>query len=122
MMVEGGSAEGLSTINVSLERFSSGALLTDLQKWLLGSHYEAWSGRTVVFFWDFIFVAAGAIIAGATRPAYPYPAYAPVVGYDPYYGYAAPYPVGCPGGYWARRQFVDQYGVVRYSRPRFFCP
>jgi len=67
-------------------------------------------------------IAAGAIIAGATRPAYPYPAYAPVVGYDPYYGYAAPYPVGCPGGYWARRQFVDQYGVVRYSRPRFFCP
>jgi len=67
-------------------------------------------------------IAAGAIIAGATRPAYPYPAYAPVVGYDPYYGYAAPYPVGCPGGYWARRQFVDQYGVVRYTRPRFFCP
>src|SRR5262249_1860576 len=43
-------------------RFSSGALLTGLQKWLLGSHYEAWSGRTVLFSWDFIFVAAGAII------------------------------------------------------------
>jgi putative OPT family oligopeptide transporter len=55
-------AEGLSTISASLERFSSGALLTDLQKWLLGSHYDAWSGRTVVFSWDFIFVAAGAII------------------------------------------------------------
>src|SRR5882724_2810255 len=55
-------AEGLSTISASLERFSSGALLTDLQKWLLGSHYEAWSGRTVVFSWDFIFLAAGAII------------------------------------------------------------
>ena len=54
--------EGLSTISASLERFSSGALLTDLQKWLLGSHYEAWSGRTVVFSWDFIFLAAGAII------------------------------------------------------------
>ena len=54
-------AEGLSTISSSLERFSSGALLTDLQKWLLGSHYEAWSGRTVVFSWDFIFLAAGAI-------------------------------------------------------------
>src|SRR5262244_1376434 len=54
-------AEGLSTISASLERFSSGALLTDLQKWLLGSHYEAWSGRTVVFSWDFIFLAAGAI-------------------------------------------------------------
>jgi len=55
-------AEGLSTISASLERFSSAALLTDLQKWLLGSHYAAWSGRTVVFSWDFIFVAAGAII------------------------------------------------------------
>src|SRR5712692_3235177 len=54
-------AEGLSTISASLERFSSGALLTGLQKWLLGSHYEAWSGRTVVFSWDFIFLAAGAI-------------------------------------------------------------
>jgi OPT family oligopeptide transporter len=54
-------AEGLSAISPSLERFSSGALLTDLQKWLLGSHYEAWAGRTVVFSWDFIFLAAGAI-------------------------------------------------------------
>jgi uncharacterized oligopeptide transporter (OPT) family protein len=54
-------AEGLPTINASLERFSSAVLLTDLQKWLLGSHYEAWSGRTVVFSWDFIFLAAGAI-------------------------------------------------------------
>jgi uncharacterized oligopeptide transporter (OPT) family protein len=54
-------AEGLSTISASLERFSSGALLTDLQKLLLGSAYETWSGRTVVFSWDFIFLAAGAI-------------------------------------------------------------
>jgi putative OPT family oligopeptide transporter len=54
-------SEGLSTINESLERFSSGHLLTGLQKWLLGTHYEAWSGRTVIFSWDFIFVAAGAI-------------------------------------------------------------
>jgi len=54
-------AEGLSTMSASLERFSSGALLTGLQKWLLGSHYESWSGRTVVFSWDFIFLAAGAI-------------------------------------------------------------
>jgi uncharacterized oligopeptide transporter (OPT) family protein len=53
-------SEGLSTI-ASLERYSSGALLTGLQKWLLGSHYEVWSGRTVVFSWDFIFLAAGAI-------------------------------------------------------------
>ena len=55
-------AEGLSTISPSLERFSSEALLTDLQKWLLGSHYAAWAGRTVIFSWDFIFLAAGAII------------------------------------------------------------
>jgi uncharacterized oligopeptide transporter (OPT) family protein len=54
-------AEGLSTVSGSLERFSSGAILTGLQKWLLGSHYEVWSGRTVVFTWDFIFLAAGAI-------------------------------------------------------------
>ena len=33
-----------------------------MQNWLLGSHYAAWSGRTVIFSWDFIFVAAGAII------------------------------------------------------------
>src|SRR5262245_45799066 len=55
-------AEGLSHISASLERFSSGAILTGLQRWLLGSHYEAWSGRTVVFSWDFIFLAAGAIV------------------------------------------------------------
>ena len=71
-------------------------------------------------------IAAGAIIAGATRPAYPsgyYSGYAPVGGYDPYYEYAAPYPVACPGGYWARRPVVDQWGNFRgYSRPRFFCP
>src|SRR6202035_58640 len=55
-------AEGLPTISASLGRFSSAALLTDLQKWILGSHYAAWAGRTVIFSWDFIFVAAGAII------------------------------------------------------------
>src|SRR5262249_52943501 len=54
-------AEGLPSMSARLARFSSGALLTDLQKWLLGSHYEAWSGRTVVFSWDLIFIAAGAI-------------------------------------------------------------
>src|SRR5262249_57143016 len=55
-------AEGLSHISASLERFSSGAILTGLQRWLLGNHYEAWSGRTVVFSWDFIFLAAGALV------------------------------------------------------------
>src|SRR5215468_8886809 len=54
-------AEGLSTTSASLERFSSAALLTDLQKWLLGSHYDTWAGRTVYFSWDFMFLAAGAI-------------------------------------------------------------
>ena len=54
-------SEGLSSISPSLERFSSGALLTNLQKWLFGSDYDTWSGRTVVFSWDFIFLAAGAI-------------------------------------------------------------
>jgi len=65
-------------------------------------------------------VLAGAAIAGA----YAYPrTYYPVAGYDPYPAYYAPAPVGCPGGYWARRPIVDRWGnVVGYSRPRFFCP
>ena len=54
-------AEGLSVISASLERYTSGAILTGLQKWMLGTHYEAWAGRTVIFSWDFIFLAAGAI-------------------------------------------------------------
>ena len=73
-------------------------------------------------------IAAGAIIGGAIAnsgppPAYGYPqGYYPVAGYSPY-SYGAPAPVGCPGGYWARRPLVDAYGnVVGYSRPRFFCP
>jgi hypothetical protein len=75
-------------------------------------------------------LAAGAIIGGAiansgpgynTGPGY-YRGYAPVEGYEPY-SYNAGYPVGCPGGYWARRPLVDRWGnVVGYSRPRFFCP
>lgn len=70
-------------------------------------------------------IAAGAIIGGAvanSRPAYGYSGYAPVQGYEPYSYYGAA-PVGCPGGYWARRPIVDRWGnVVGYSRPRFFCP
>jgi len=33
-------------------------------------------------------------------------------------------PVGCPGGYWARRPVAfDAYGnPIGWSRPRFFCP
>jgi hypothetical protein len=71
-------------------------------------------------------LAAGAIIGGAianSAPPPPPPAYAVVPGYAPYAGYAAPVPVACPGGYWARRPLVDRFGnVVGYSRPRFFCP
>jgi hypothetical protein len=63
-------------------------------------------------------VAIGTAIANSA-----YPAYAPAPGYVAYPGYGAAYPVGCPGGYWARRPLVDPYGnVVGYSRPRFFCP
>jgi hypothetical protein len=71
-------------------------------------------------------LAAGAIIGGALagRPAYGYPTYyAPVDGYAPYEGYYGRAPIGCPGGYWARRPIVNPYGqVVGYTRPRFFCP
>jgi len=67
-------------------------------------------------------LAAGAIIGSAianSQPRY----YAPAPGYVVYQGYAAPYPVACPGGYWARRPVYDGYGnVVRWSRPRFVCP
>ena len=74
-------------------------------------------------------LAAGAIIGGAIAsapPVYaapPPPAYGPVSGYGPYPAYAAPYPVACPGGYWARRPLYGPYGeFIGYSRPRFFCP
>ena len=67
-------------------------------------------------------LAAGAIIGGAIANSQ-YPAYAVAPGYVAYPAYAAPIPVACPGGYWARRPLVDQWGnVVGYSRPRFFCP
>jgi hypothetical protein len=67
-------------------------------------------------------VAAGAIIGGAIANSAP-PPYAVAPGYAPYPAYAAAVPVGCPGGYWARRPLVDRFGnVVGYSRPRFFCP
>jgi hypothetical protein len=64
--------------------------------------------------------AAGAIVGSALAyPRY----YAPMPGYVVYPAYAAPMPVGCPGGYWARRPRYDAFGnVVGYSRPRFFCP
>lgn len=66
-------------------------------------------------------VAAGAIVGSAIANSYG-PAYVVQPGYEPYGAYYAAPPVGCPGGYWARRQWVDQWGNVRWSRPRFFCP
>jgi hypothetical protein len=67
-------------------------------------------------------ILGGAIIGGAIANG-ANAAYAPAPGYVPYAEYGAPYPVGCPGGYWARRPLMDPYGnVVGYSRPRFFCP
>jgi hypothetical protein len=72
-------------------------------------------------------LAAGAIIgsaiASAPPPGYAYAPYAPVTGYVAYPEYAAAVPVGCPGGYWARRPRHDPYGnVIGWSRPRFVCP
>jgi hypothetical protein len=69
-------------------------------------------------------IAGGLIVGSAIASAYAYPrTYYPVTGYEPYPVYYAPPPVGCPGGYWARRPVVNPYGqVVGYSRPRFFCP
>jgi hypothetical protein len=66
--------------------------------------------------------AAGLIVGSAIANSYPHYAVAP--GYVAYAGYAAPAPVGCPGGYWGRRATAfDAYGnPIRWSRPRFFCP
>ena len=51
------------------------------------------------------------------------PRYAPAPGYVLYDGYAEPYPVACPGGYWARRPIHDRYGnFIGWSRARFICP
>lgn len=41
--------------------YSSSALLTKAQEAILGDNFAAWSGRTMLFSWDAIFVAAGAI-------------------------------------------------------------
>jgi hypothetical protein len=68
-------------------------------------------------------LAAGAIIGGAIANSAPYPYYGPGPGYVAYPGYAAPYPVACPGGYWARQPLYGPYGeFIGYSRPRFMCP
>jgi hypothetical protein len=68
-------------------------------------------------------ILGGAIIGGAIANSYGPGYYGPQPGYVVYNGYGAPYPVACPGGYWARRPIRDGYGnVVGWSRPRFLCP
>jgi hypothetical protein len=76
-------------------------------------------------------IGAGAIIGGAIignalagpPPGYAYREYAPVEGYAAYADYGGPAPIGCPGGYWARRPLMDRWGnQIGWSRPRFFCP
>jgi hypothetical protein len=68
-------------------------------------------------------LAVGAII-GSAATAHAYPAYRPAPGYVVYSGYYHPYPVACPGGYWARKPvYYDRHGrPVKWSKPRFICP
>jgi hypothetical protein len=68
-------------------------------------------------------VIAGAIVGSAIASTYG-PAYVVQPGYVAYPGYVVGAPVGCPGGFWARRPVAyDAYGnVIGWSRPRFFCP
>jgi hypothetical protein len=68
-------------------------------------------------------VVAGAVVGSAIANTYG-PAYVVQPGYVAYPSYAVAAPVGCPGGYWARRPVVfDAYGnPIRWSRPHFFCP
>lgn len=55
-------SEGLTMISRRLEPFTSTALVERVQKWLMGeAGYALWHGQTMVFAWDFIFVAAGAL-------------------------------------------------------------
>lgn len=66
--------------------------------------------------------AMGAVIGVPLGGPYYHPGYAPIVGFEPF-SYDAPFPVPCPGGYWAHRPFVSRWGhVYGYSPPRFFCP
>ena len=50
--------DGLRLIHHSLEAFQLGSLLNLLNKKFPG---DAWMGRTVMFYWDPIFIAAGSI-------------------------------------------------------------
>jgi hypothetical protein len=68
-------------------------------------------------------VVGGAIIGSMIARTYG-PQYVVEPGWAPYPAYAYGPPVGCPGGYWARKPIrFDAYGnPIRWSRPRYFCP
>jgi len=62
-------AEGLPLIDKfihsagQIANYSSAALIDKIQTWLLGKEgFQVWRGRTAIFSWDSIFVAAGAIM------------------------------------------------------------
>jgi len=55
-------AEGLALLSAKLAPFTSAALLTQLEKGVFGPFYASLKSRTVMFTWDAIFVAAGAIM------------------------------------------------------------
>jgi len=55
-------AEGFSLVGAKWAAFSSTELITQAEKWLFGSAYAVWKGRTVMLTWDAIFIAAGAIM------------------------------------------------------------
>jgi len=66
--------------------------------------------------------ATGAVVGVPLGGPYVHPGYAPIVGYEPF-SFDAPFPIACPGGYWAHRPYVDRWGhIYSYSEPRFFCP
>lgn len=67
-------------------------------------------------------VIGGAVVGSIIAQQYG-PRYVVEPGWEPYPVYRVRGPVGCPGGYWARRPVYDAYGnVVGWSKPRFFCP
>src|ERR1051326_1257260 len=53
-------------------------------------------------------IAVGAVIGAPLGGPYVHPGYAPIVGWEPF-SFAAPFPVACPGGYWAHRPIVDRW-------------
>ena len=68
-------------------------------------------------------VVTGAVVGSAIANSYG-PTYVVQPGYTAYPSYAIAAPVGCPGGYWARKPVAfDAYGhPIGWSRPRYFCP